>query len=279
MIACPPADPRSDAVIPRLVHTSWRDGNLPRFQATLRNYSMRVLGPGWLHLLWTDDENRRLVADCYPHLLALYDGYDHHIKRVDMVRYLYLIAYGGVYMDLDSVVLRQLDNILRPAAHGAATAVFGYAHKSNTLSTYGSVANAFMASPPNHPFLLQVAAALHAHAGRDVLHATGPNFLTSQLKIYLKPADLKPPAGEAMPTKASAAAVAPVVLHPMPRLYASQWNGRNPCCRTHRPSSCNVSHAGLRECARLLPQTVVNTFWTHQNTWKRMPVVRKAAIA
>ena len=152
------------------------------------------------------------MATLYPQLLALYDGYDHHIKRVDAARYLYLLTFGGIYMDLDSVVLRPLDDLLRKketqtlptgeSGPSRAPCVFGFAHRSNTLSTHAAVANAFMASPPEHPFMRMVVGALNRTRKRDVMHATGPNFLNSQLKVYTSNATLHD--------------AAPVVLHPMP---------------------------------------------------------------
>lgn len=54
-----------------------------------------------LHVRWSDDNNRALVAELYPDLLPTYDWLPHVVQRVDLVRLLYLHAFGGLYVDMD----------------------------------------------------------------------------------------------------------------------------------------------------------------------------------
>ena len=89
---------------PKIVHQSWKSRDLPASFKKWRQ-SCVDLNPDWEFRVWTDKENRELVKDHYPHLLKLYDTYDVHIKRIDMVRYLYLHKVGGVYIDLDFACL------------------------------------------------------------------------------------------------------------------------------------------------------------------------------
>lgn len=75
------------------------------------------------------------MAAEYSDFLDVYDGYDHFIKRVDAVRYLWLHRLGGVYADLDF---------------------------------------AFMASVPGHPFWeLVIRRLFDARRATDLLEATG----------------------------------------------------------------------------------------------------------
>ena len=67
-----------------------------------------MLPRNWSMWLWTDEDNRELIARDFPSFLPLYDGYDVKIKRIDAVRYFYLYKYGGVYMDLDVMCLHPL---------------------------------------------------------------------------------------------------------------------------------------------------------------------------
>ena len=61
----------------------------------------------------------RAAESCWAR--GSYDGYDIHIKRVDAVRYFYLYHYGGVYLDLDQLCLRELEKTpLLPGVRGAA---------------------------------------------------------------------------------------------------------------------------------------------------------------
>jgi hypothetical protein len=117
----------------------------------------------------------------------------------------------------------------------------------------GNVANAFMAAPPGHPFVAFAIGRLRGAAKRGLLYATGPYFLSSALQAFL-----------AAHGNASA-----IVIHPMPRIYASQWNKKNPCGRGDNADT-------LARCAAALPNTVITTFWTNRETWKRKLLKRKS---
>lgn len=85
----------------------------------------------------------------YPHLLSVYNNYDRKIKKIDMVRYLMLDHYGGVYLDMDMTCLRPFRTLSDNS-------------KDFTVATQGieEYANAFMASPPHHPLSSEVITAL-----------------------------------------------------------------------------------------------------------------------
>lgn len=116
----------------------------------------------------------------------------------------------------------------------------------------GAVGNAFMASPPGHPFFAFAIARLEpayemmlrfrmTRSGSTlVLGSTGPNFLTRAIHEYqgVQGADL--------------------VVHPLPRIYGVEWTPeiQHPC----------NSGVDLERCAQRLPEAVTTTFWTH--SWK-----------
>jgi len=131
------------------------------------------LNPDWEFRVWTDKENRDLVKDHYPHLLKLYDTYDVNIKRIDMVRYLYLHKVGGVYIDLDFACLAPFGDLFEGKEK------FLVASQFPDRIDY---ANAFMASPPSHWILEKLMDNLEANKKKQVLAATGPSFLSGILK-------------------------------------------------------------------------------------------------
>ena len=96
---------------PRIIHQTWKDANVPdEFKAFQR--SVREQNPGFEYVLWTDDDNRSLIESHYAWFLPTYDGYTHHIERVDAVRYFILLTHGGVYIDLDMECLAPIDELL-----------------------------------------------------------------------------------------------------------------------------------------------------------------------
>lgn len=51
---------------------------------------------GWDTYLWTDRNANAFVADRFPHLKEMWEGYQYPIQRVDALRYMVLYEYGGM---------------------------------------------------------------------------------------------------------------------------------------------------------------------------------------
>lgn len=77
-----------DAPVPKLLHQTWRDANVPEKWIAARD-SCQLQHPDFSYKLWTDAMARDLVKDLsseFPDLLATYDSYRHAIQRADVVR-------------------------------------------------------------------------------------------------------------------------------------------------------------------------------------------------
>jgi len=124
-------------VIPKIIHQTWKSTELPE------NYkkwsgTWKLLNKDWKYMFWSDEDLRNLVVNDYPELLEMYDGFNTHIKRVDMARYLFLKKYGGLYVDMDFECLKPIDKLLENHS-----CVIGWEDKRY-------LCNAFMASTQNH---------------------------------------------------------------------------------------------------------------------------------
>jgi mannosyltransferase OCH1-like enzyme len=53
------------------------------------------LHPDWELHFWTDENASKFVEEKFPHLKAMWDGYQYPIQRVDALRYMILYEYGG----------------------------------------------------------------------------------------------------------------------------------------------------------------------------------------
>eukprot|EP00877_Chromochloris_zofingiensis_P006659 jgi/Chrzof1/2246/Cz11g08085.t1 len=158
----------SDGVIPKIIHQSWKNRDLPlAFQAGRESWVQH--NKGWDYKLWTDEDNQQLVATHFPWFLHTYDSFARNIMRADVARYMYMYMYGGVYADLDVECLKPMDSLLK--GHGAVLAYMG-----NDTSWEHSIPNAFMASVPQHPFWLMVLFKVQQLAAKNVQpeHVTGP---------------------------------------------------------------------------------------------------------
>jgi len=238
--------------VPKIVHQTWKacDGT-PMPQAGWRESCVQM-NPDWSFWLWTDEDNRNLIAEHYPSFLKTYDGYDHFMKRVDAARIFYLHRFGGVYMDMDFACLKPLDMLPMPPGE----AWFSYQRRDISASTVfsqgGAVANNVMGGPPHHPFYAYAIEGLRAQASRPLLKSTGPDFLSGYLTHYADTIT-KPVNVSKM-----------IVLHHLPKVYPMGW-------KAHRPNPCGAGRpAELERCSHdggIANNSILVTFWTM--TWKR----------
>ncbi|KAG5952359.1 hypothetical protein E4U53_001041 [Claviceps sorghi] len=85
---------RHGGVIPKIFHQSWKSLELPtKFQEWSR--SCRQMHKDWEWVLWTDDDNLRLVQKHFPWLEETFKGLPGPIYRADLSRHLYMYIYGG----------------------------------------------------------------------------------------------------------------------------------------------------------------------------------------
>jgi hypothetical protein len=131
--------------IPRRLHQTWKDANPPRAQFSPRwSRSLREHNADWTYRLWTDADNRALVAERYGWLLPTYDGYSSPIQRADVARYALAHAHGGVYADLDT-------ECFAPFAPVLAGASLVLSYKAGANFSRGAC-NSIFASAAGHPF-------------------------------------------------------------------------------------------------------------------------------
>jgi len=107
--------------------------------------------PDAVHVRWSDADNRALVAERYPYLLATHDWLPHVVQRVDFVRLLYVHAFGGLYVDMDYEA--HTDVLSRLGAMKVTNAVVRSPFLINEV-----MQNSFMyALEPRDPYWLRVA--------------------------------------------------------------------------------------------------------------------------
>ena len=73
------------AVVPRIIHQTWKTEVIPERWAAARQ-SCIDLHPEWEFKLWTDDSARALIAERVPELMPTFDSYIFNIERADAIR-------------------------------------------------------------------------------------------------------------------------------------------------------------------------------------------------
>jgi hypothetical protein len=80
--------------IPKIFHQSWKTTKLPS-KFSQWSETCRRMHPDWEWVLWTDDDNHKLVKTYFPWLEETYLGLPGPIYRADFARNLYMYMFGG----------------------------------------------------------------------------------------------------------------------------------------------------------------------------------------
>lgn len=129
---------KSEITIPKIIMQTWKTNEVPEHWKPSPE-SIKEYMSDWTHILMTDEDNRRLVADNFPDFLPYYDAFPYPIQRADAVRYVFAYLYGGVYMDLDLKLNQSL------ADYFTADSEL-YIVTSGNIGSY--ITNSFFASQP-----------------------------------------------------------------------------------------------------------------------------------
>ena len=80
--------------VPMLIHQSWKDDELPaKFQRW--STSCRRTNPDWEYILWTDEDNYKIIKKYVPWFLKSYKALQSEIYRADAMRNVYMHVFGG----------------------------------------------------------------------------------------------------------------------------------------------------------------------------------------
>lgn len=98
----------------KIIHLTWKNKEIPeRWKRSWESWIK--LHPDFVIMLWSDEENYKLIEKHYPDFLEKYQSYEYNIQRVDAVRVFYLYKYGGIYSDLDIAPRKSFETVLKNA--------------------------------------------------------------------------------------------------------------------------------------------------------------------
>lgn len=177
-----PEDSRNIGRIPHIIHqTSKTTCVVQETEEYIQSFVSK--NPEWQYYFWTDSSARKLIADKYSELLHVWDNVSRGVKRGDILRYVVLYEFGGVYADIDVENLRSLDR-----ATNKYSCIFAPEPFEHSIFLYDRpyvINNAIILCSPKHPFLKKLIESLLLQAAnKDVMESTGPIFVTNQLKQY-----------------------------------------------------------------------------------------------
>lgn len=222
----------SNLEIPKIIHQIWFNykSDTPTKDMIYMSKNCKNLHKDFKYMFWDDKACRDLLVNDFPWFLETYDNYDKVIKKINSIRYFILFKYGGIYLDMDTICLKNINTLLENGK-----AIFGYQFKN--INRNDSVCNSFMATTPNHPLFENLIMCLKNYKNKDVMKSTGPTYLTNQIKKY-NGKDLK--------------------IYEMPILYTHEWNDNS-------KSDLNNCITDTDYCKNKYPHSYLTT--TFSKTW------------
>jgi len=143
------APPLGSTKIPHVIYVT-HDGVKPRWKADLQSWA--VLNPTWERKEYSSEMNYKVIKERYPWFVKTFDTLNFDVERYDVVRYVYMHSFGGLYHDMDigfRSSLEPLEKVLD--TQGIAL-----------LEEQGYIQNYFFASMPGHDYWLKILKAVSA---------------------------------------------------------------------------------------------------------------------
>ena len=169
--------------VPRIIHQTWPTTEVPSRLTKWIN-SWIEHNPDWEYWFWTNEDIQTFLTVRYPGYVDIFNGYDLSIKRADAMRYFVLYEFGGVYVDMDMECLSPLDNWVH--RFRCFLCEENYEHQSLIYHRRDPIViTSIMGCARHHPFYSDAIRALASSASiGDVLHATGPFFVTRVFRSF-----------------------------------------------------------------------------------------------
>lgn len=138
-------------MIPKTIHLTWKSKSLPPILKLLYDENLKFLrSKGYNVILWSDEEIVNLINKNYPNFYEIYSLARTGVQRGDISRLLVVYHYGGIYIDLDVLVLRDFADIIDMDSDDF---YISYEPSGQTMALYNDdkyICNAFFAANKNN---------------------------------------------------------------------------------------------------------------------------------
>jgi mannosyltransferase OCH1-like enzyme len=176
--------------IPKIIMQTWKTEKVPsKWLPSQQSIIKHLVSNNWKYVLLTDKDNEDFVRQFFPQYLSVYLSLPYNIQRADMIRYMWLYIYGGIYMDLDYEIIKPIDDLFRIVISNL------YLTPGPGSGIVNIITNSFMASTPKCEFWLKCLEEIKNHTCRPwyysrhfyILQSTGPMMVQRVFDKYTLP--------------------------------------------------------------------------------------------
>ncbi len=172
-----------EGTIPKIIHQMWLDKKVldnegpPESRSVYLSYmnKWKELHPEYTYMFW----NRKRVdslLEKYPRYKTFYENeIEAHIEKCDFARYVVLLEYGGIYVDLDVEPLKKITPLLK--GRDKILIFESKDTRTHLVEPHRRLFNGWLGATPNDPFWSNWIDYLMSHYVRNfsVMWNTGPS--------------------------------------------------------------------------------------------------------
>jgi hypothetical protein len=172
--------------IPRNIFQTWKSKNLSsEFKSLSQTWIDK--NPNYSYFLYDDSDCEKFIKKYFD--IRIYNVYCRIIPgafKTDLWRCCILYVYGGVYVDMDTICINSIDSFLNEDIEFMTPIDL---NNNPNIGTY-NLFNAFIASVPKHPILLECIHRIVYNIENNIipfsnLDFAGPGILGRSTNVYL----------------------------------------------------------------------------------------------
>ena len=162
-------------MIPKIIHLTYKSiEEIPeRWNKVIESWENTH--PDWEIRFWSDEDNDILLNTEFPWFKDTYDNFPYNIQKIDVIRCCYLYMYGGVYVDMDYIPIKNLNGLFENTDNDV------YLTMSSMMPVF---TNSFMASKPKVNFWIEFLKSIQTHEipwyytkHFTIMYSTGPSAI------------------------------------------------------------------------------------------------------
>lgn len=96
---------------PKLIMQTWKTTIVPK-QWSIGQASILKHFSTWKYILMSDTMNEQFVQQYFPNDIEAFRLLRYPIQRADVIRYMFLYIFGGLYLDLDYQIIRSFEPLI-----------------------------------------------------------------------------------------------------------------------------------------------------------------------
>lgn len=165
----------------KIIHQVWEGYSEKYIPIRLKILSQTWIenNPDWEYHLWTGKEMRELVISSFTEYENLYNSLPRDVQRWDIIRYMILYKYGGIYTDLDTECFKPINQLVNDISLG-----FGEEPPIEKLMPI-RIGNAFLVSEKGNKGWIYIIENIKKNLDvskssiKSVMDSTGPNMINN----------------------------------------------------------------------------------------------------